>query len=170
MIIITWIYLKIELNISASFIIKPDQSIPCPPLPPHLPREEITIDIADKTCPCCGGLKHRIGEDVSERLEDRRRRLAPGVLLAEVVYDAGLDAGERLGTVLRGQHIVLGERRQTRAFARGVLEHLMLVEDGADIDDSPHQQEENGRHHGQLDHDAAALAGEGPAGAAAEVP
>jgi transposase len=38
-------------------------------LPPHLPREEITIDVADKTCACCGGLKHRIGEDVSERLD-----------------------------------------------------------------------------------------------------
>jgi len=38
-------------------------------LPPHLPREEIVIDVADKTCPCCGGPKHRIGEDVSERLD-----------------------------------------------------------------------------------------------------
>src|ERR1700731_1784464 len=38
-------------------------------LPPHLPREEIVIDLADKTCACCGGLKHRIGEDVSERLD-----------------------------------------------------------------------------------------------------
>jgi transposase len=38
-------------------------------LPPHLPREEIVIDVADKTCACCGGLKHRIGEDVSERLD-----------------------------------------------------------------------------------------------------
>src|SRR5207244_13651531 len=38
-------------------------------LPPHLPREELVIDVADKTCPCCGGLKHRIGEDVSERLD-----------------------------------------------------------------------------------------------------
>jgi transposase len=38
-------------------------------LPPHLPREEIVIDVADKTCSCCGGLKHRIGEDVSERLD-----------------------------------------------------------------------------------------------------
>ena len=37
-------------------------------LPPHLPREEITVDVDDKTCPCCGGLKHRIGEDVSQRL------------------------------------------------------------------------------------------------------
>jgi transposase len=38
-------------------------------LPPHLPREEIVIDVADKTCACCGGLKHRIGEDTSERLD-----------------------------------------------------------------------------------------------------
>jgi hypothetical protein len=38
-------------------------------LPPHLPREETIIDVADKTCACCGGLKHRIGKDVSERLD-----------------------------------------------------------------------------------------------------
>jgi transposase len=38
-------------------------------LPPHLPREETIIDVEDKTCQCCGGLKHRIGEDVSERLD-----------------------------------------------------------------------------------------------------
>src|SRR5215216_2156439 len=38
-------------------------------LPLHFPREEIVIDVADKTCACCGGLKHRIGEDVSERLD-----------------------------------------------------------------------------------------------------
>jgi transposase len=38
-------------------------------LPPHLPREEVVIDVTDKTCACCGGLKHCIGEDVSERLD-----------------------------------------------------------------------------------------------------
>jgi transposase len=38
-------------------------------LPLHLPREEIVIDVEDKTCACCGGRKHRIGEDVSERLD-----------------------------------------------------------------------------------------------------
>jgi transposase len=38
-------------------------------LPPHLPREEVVIDVADKICSCCGGLKHPIGEDVSERLD-----------------------------------------------------------------------------------------------------
>ncbi len=38
-------------------------------LPPHLPREEIVIDVADKSYACCGGLKHQIGEDISERLD-----------------------------------------------------------------------------------------------------
>jgi hypothetical protein len=35
----------------------------------HLPREETIIDVEDKTCQCCGGLKHRIGEDAPERLD-----------------------------------------------------------------------------------------------------
>jgi transposase len=38
-------------------------------LPAHLPRIEMIVDIDDKTCPCCTGLLHRIGEDVSERLD-----------------------------------------------------------------------------------------------------
>ena len=41
------------------------------PLPDHLPREVIVHDIddADKTCDCCGGERHRMGEDRSEQLE-----------------------------------------------------------------------------------------------------
>jgi transposase len=38
-------------------------------LPAHLPRVETIVDIEDKACPCCGGALHRIGEDVSERLD-----------------------------------------------------------------------------------------------------
>jgi transposase len=38
-------------------------------LPGRLPRIETIVDIEDKTCPCCKGLLHRIGEDVSERLD-----------------------------------------------------------------------------------------------------
>ena len=38
-------------------------------LPKHLPRIETLVDIDDKTCPCCRGQLHRIGEDVSERLD-----------------------------------------------------------------------------------------------------
>lgn len=38
-------------------------------LPAHLPRIETVIDIQDKTCPCCRGSLHKIGEDVAERLD-----------------------------------------------------------------------------------------------------
>jgi transposase len=38
-------------------------------LPKHLPRDEIVIEPDDQTCPCCGGAMHRIGEDVTERLD-----------------------------------------------------------------------------------------------------
>src|SRR6185437_13622863 len=34
-----------------------------------LPRIETIVDIDDKTCPCCRGELHRIGEDRSERLD-----------------------------------------------------------------------------------------------------
>lgn len=38
-------------------------------LPAHLPREEIVIEPQAKTCPCCDGDLHVIGEDRSERLD-----------------------------------------------------------------------------------------------------
>ncbi|HYM02569.1 MAG TPA: IS66 family transposase [Stellaceae bacterium] len=38
-------------------------------LPAHLPRIEVMVDIDDHTCPGCRGTLHRIGEDVSERLD-----------------------------------------------------------------------------------------------------
>ncbi len=38
-------------------------------LPAHLPRVEIVIDVADKSCPCCAGAMHVIGEDRAERLD-----------------------------------------------------------------------------------------------------
>ena len=38
-------------------------------LPAHLERIEQVVDIEDKTCPCCGGALHQIGEDVAERLD-----------------------------------------------------------------------------------------------------
>ena len=38
-------------------------------LPKDLPREDVVIDLADKNCPCCGGLRIKIGEDASERLD-----------------------------------------------------------------------------------------------------
>ncbi|NLF29300.1 MAG: IS66 family transposase [Planctomycetes bacterium] len=38
-------------------------------LPAHLPRVETVVDVETSVCPCCGGTLHRIGEDVSERLD-----------------------------------------------------------------------------------------------------
>jgi len=38
-------------------------------LPSHLPEIETTIDIENKACPCCGGELHRIGEEVSKKLD-----------------------------------------------------------------------------------------------------
>ena len=38
-------------------------------LPAHLPRIESVVDVERRVCPCCSGALHRIGEDVSERLD-----------------------------------------------------------------------------------------------------
>jgi len=38
-------------------------------LPTHLPRMEMVVDIDEHSCPCCRNSLHRIGEDVSERLD-----------------------------------------------------------------------------------------------------
>ncbi len=38
-------------------------------LPTNLPRIDVTIDVEDKTCPCCGGALHAMGEDVREMLD-----------------------------------------------------------------------------------------------------
>ena len=37
--------------------------------PSHLPETETTVDIESKACPCCGGELHRIGEEVSKKLD-----------------------------------------------------------------------------------------------------
>src|SRR5712664_2676994 len=39
------------------------------PLPDHLPRANVRLDIDDMTCACCGGALHVIGESVSEMLD-----------------------------------------------------------------------------------------------------
>jgi transposase len=38
-------------------------------LPRHLERSEVLVDIADKTCPCCGGALHQITVETTERLD-----------------------------------------------------------------------------------------------------
>src|SRR6478672_2618784 len=49
-------------------------------LPAHLPRVEVLVDVEDKSCPCCGGAMHVIGEDTSEMLD-----IVPAVLRVRVV-------------------------------------------------------------------------------------
>src|SRR5882724_7410990 len=39
------------------------------PLPDHLPREDILLDVDGEACSCCGGALHAIGESVSEMLD-----------------------------------------------------------------------------------------------------
>ena len=49
-------------------------------LPAHLPRVEVLVDVEDKSCPCCGGAMHVIGEDASEMLD-----IVPAVLRVRVI-------------------------------------------------------------------------------------
>src|SRR3712207_5451226 len=49
-------------------------------LPAHLPRIETLVDVEDKTCPCCGGRLHAIGEDTSEMLD-----IVPAQLRVKVI-------------------------------------------------------------------------------------
>jgi transposase len=39
------------------------------PLPDHLPREDVLLDVGSPICACCGGALHAIGESVSEMLD-----------------------------------------------------------------------------------------------------
>ena len=49
-------------------------------LPAHLPRIEVLVDVEDKSCPCCGGALHVIGEDTSEMLD-----IVPAQLRVKVI-------------------------------------------------------------------------------------
>lgn len=39
------------------------------PLPDHLPRDEVVLNVDNESCTCCGGALHAIGESVSEMLD-----------------------------------------------------------------------------------------------------
>ncbi|MFG1280403.1 IS66 family transposase, partial [Xanthobacter autotrophicus] len=39
------------------------------PLPDHLPRQEVRLDIESEVCACCGGALHAIGESQAEMLD-----------------------------------------------------------------------------------------------------
>lgn len=55
---------------SSPVIVKPVGDAPHrKPLPDHLPREEVMLDISGDACPDCNGPLHGIGESVSEMLD-----------------------------------------------------------------------------------------------------
>jgi transposase len=49
-------------------------------LPTHLPRIEVLVDLEDKSCPCCGGALHVIGESREEMLD-----IVPAQLRVKVI-------------------------------------------------------------------------------------
>src|ERR671912_615938 len=49
-------------------------------LPAHLPRIEVLVDIENKSCPCCGGTLHVIGESREEMLD-----IVPAQLRVKVI-------------------------------------------------------------------------------------
>ena len=49
-------------------------------LPAHLPRVEVLVDVEDKSCPCCGGTLHAIGESREEMLD-----IVPAQLRVKVI-------------------------------------------------------------------------------------
>ncbi|MET2830909.1 IS66 family transposase [Mesorhizobium shangrilense] len=56
---------------SRLFVSKPSTERPShrKPLPDHLPRENVLVDVDSMVCACCGGALHAIGESVSEMLD-----------------------------------------------------------------------------------------------------
>ncbi|TPK30686.1 IS66 family transposase [Mesorhizobium sp. B2-5-4] len=56
---------------SRPFVGKPPAERPShrKPLPDHLPREDVLVDVDSMICACCGGALHAIGESVSEMLD-----------------------------------------------------------------------------------------------------
>jgi transposase len=57
-------------------------------LPAHLERYEVTIDIEDKSCPCCGGELHEIGVEASEQRDIVPSRLRVRVTRARAMAAA----------------------------------------------------------------------------------
>ena len=49
-------------------------------LPTHLPRIEVLVDLEDKSCPCCGGALHVLGESREEMLD-----IVPAQLRVKVI-------------------------------------------------------------------------------------
>ncbi len=59
-----------EVEESRPVVASASEPRPCrKPLPDHLPRVEVKLDVPGDACPDCGGPRHAIGESVSEMLD-----------------------------------------------------------------------------------------------------
>jgi hypothetical protein len=104
-------------------------------LPAHLPRVEVLVDVEDKSCPCCGGALHVIGEDTSEMLDIVPARLRvkvdPPTPLRLPGLRGGGGAGPRPGAA---DHRRDGHRGAPRARAGGQVRRLpAALPPGADL-------------------------------------
>ena len=104
-------------------------------LPAHLPRVEVLVDVEDKSCPCCGGALHVIGEDTSEMLDIVPAPAAgegdPPPPLRLPGLRGGGGASPRAGTA---GHRRDGDRGPARARAGGQVRRFpALVPPGGDL-------------------------------------
>src|SRR3954466_12714086 len=94
-------------------------------LPAHLPRIETLIDVEDKSCPCCGGALHVIGEDASEMLD-----IVPAQLRVRVIRRPRYACRACEGAVVQAP---APERPITRGMATEALLAHVLVAKYADF-------------------------------------
>src|SRR3954464_13911082 len=88
-------------------------------LPAHLPRIETLVDVEDKSCPCCGGALHVIGEDTSEMLD-----IVPAQLRVRVIRRPRYGCRACEGAVVQAP---APERPITGGMATELLLALVLV-------------------------------------------
>src|SRR4051812_38165806 len=93
-------------------------------LPAHLPRVEVLVDLEDKSCPCCGGALHVIGEDASEMLD-----IVPALLRVRVIRRPRYACGTCGGGVVQAP---APERPITGGMATEALLAQVLVAKYAD--------------------------------------
>src|SRR5689334_19291352 len=92
-------------------------------LPAHLPRVEVLVDLEDKSCPCCGGVMHVIGEDASEMLD-----IVPAVLRVRVIRRPRYGCRACGGTVVQAP---APERPITGGMAtEALLAHVLVAKYG----------------------------------------
>ncbi len=98
------------------------------PLPDHLPREDLLLDIGRAACACCGDALHAIGESVSETLDWIPAQLGTttahvqiglgnGVIITssitnEAIDSLGLLAGDEITAVIDEADVIIGKKQR----------------------------------------------------------